>query len=82
MPPGSTVDVDRAPEGDEREVTIQVRKTPAREPVGVGAQGGEADEGSGEDGGSERPEGHNLPDEPEVLPDVPDAPPEGDGSDD
>src|SRR5207342_2864117 len=49
MPPGSTVEVDRAPEGDEREVTIEIRKG-VREPVGVGAQG-ELEEGSGDSGG-------------------------------
>ena len=77
MPPGSTVDVDRAPEGDEREVTINIREGKAREPVGVGAQGAEAEEGAG-DGGPEQSGGHDLPDEPEVLPDVPDAPPADD----
>ena len=76
MPPGSTVEVDRAPEGDEREVTIQIRKGEVREPVGVGAKGAEAEEGSDE-GGPEQSGGHDLPDEPEVLPDVPDAPPAG-----
>ena len=81
MPPGSTVEVDRAPEGDEREVTIQIRKGEVREPVGVGAKGAEAEEGADE-GGPEQSGGHDLPDEPEVLPDVPDAPPaEGDEPD-
>ncbi len=46
MPPGSTVEVDRAPEGDDREVTIEIRKG-VREPVGVGAQG-ELEEGGGD----------------------------------
>jgi ATP-dependent Clp protease ATP-binding subunit ClpC len=75
MPPGSTVDVDRAPEGDDREVTINIREGKAREPVGVGAKGSEAEEGSDGDSGPEQSGGHDLPDEPEVLPDVPDAPP-------
>ena len=73
MPPGSTVEVDRAPEGDDREVTIEIRKG-VREPVGVGAQG-ELEEGGGDEPGGEGPAGGNLPDDPDVLPDVPDAPP-------
>jgi len=82
LDPGSTVEVDKAPDDDEREVTITVVK-PARkrEAVGVGANGGEDDGAAPELEGD--PEG-NLPDEPEVLPDVPDAPPapEGDGDSD
>jgi hypothetical protein len=78
MPPGSTVDVDRAPEGDEREVTIHIREGKAREPVGVGAQGAEAEEGGGDGGPEQSGGGHDLPDDPEVLPDVPDAPPADD----
>jgi ATP-dependent Clp protease ATP-binding subunit ClpC len=73
MPPGSTVEVDRAPEGDERGVTISVRE-PKREPVGVGAKGGEAEEGGG-DSEPAQSGGGELPDDPEVLPDIPDAPP-------
>jgi ATP-dependent Clp protease ATP-binding subunit ClpC len=73
MPPGSTVDVDRAPEGDERGVTISVREA-KREPVGVGAKGGEAEEGGG-DPEPAQSGGGELPDDPEVLPDIPDAPP-------
>jgi hypothetical protein len=49
-----------------------------REPVGVGAKGEAAEEGG--DGGG-LPEGSgsdDLPDDPEVLPDVPDAPPADD----
>ena len=83
LDPGSTVEVEKAPDDDEREVVITIAK-PARkrETVGVGAKGGDEEAGpeleSGDSG-----EGH-LP-EPEVLPDVPDAPPapetegEGDG---
>jgi ATP-dependent Clp protease ATP-binding subunit ClpC len=82
--PGSTIEVDRAPEGEDPavRVTIVPPKTRKREPVGVGAQGAEAG-GEGEAEGAE-PSG-SLPDDPEVLPEVPDAPPEapkgdGDGS--
>ena len=48
MPPGSTVEVDKAPEGDEREVTISIVKPKerTRETVGVGAQGDAREEGS------------------------------------
>ncbi len=77
---GDTLQVDRAPEGDERDVTITITK-PAlkREAVGVGAKGGEIAEG-----GEGLPEGSpgessgsgDLPDSPDVLPDVPDAPPD------
>jgi ATP-dependent Clp protease ATP-binding subunit ClpC len=76
MPPGSTIEVEKAPEDDEDDVKISIVKpTKVRETVGVGAKGGgELDEGSE----PEQPEGDgapDLPDEPEVLPDVPDAPP-------
>ena len=49
MPPGSTIEVDKAPEGDEKEVSISIVK-PAkeREAVGVGAKGGALEEGSDE----------------------------------
>jgi ATP-dependent Clp protease ATP-binding subunit ClpC len=67
--PGGTVMVDRAPEGEEPEVTLAVvapKKQP--KPVGVGATGG--------DGGSEEhPEDQGLPGEP-GEPDL--APPSGD----
>lgn len=61
------------------EVNIEIvapSKAKKREAVGVGAKGGDGgDEPSGDGGGS-------LPDEPEVLPEVPDAPPsEGSGED-
>jgi ATP-dependent Clp protease ATP-binding subunit ClpC len=72
MPAGSTIEVDKAPEEDENDVTITIVKPKVREAVGVGAKGGsEEPESAGE-----LPEGSELPDEPEVLPDVPDAPPE------
>ena len=78
--PGSTVDVDRAPDGDtdeddEPNVKITIQKpVREREPVGVGAEGGSEDS---PDQGGDEPEtpAADLPDEPDVLPDVPDAPP-------
>jgi hypothetical protein len=77
MPAGSTIEVDKAPEEDENEVKISVVKPKerTRETVGVGAKGGELDEGAEE---PDQPSGDgspDLPDEPEVLPDVPDVPP-------
>jgi hypothetical protein len=79
MPPGSTVEVDKAPEDDERDVRISIIKPKQRkrETVGVGAQGDAREEGSSTDPSSD--EGGDLPDEPEVLPDVPDAPPAPEG---
>jgi ATP-dependent Clp protease ATP-binding subunit ClpC len=77
-PPGSTVEVDRAPVGgpddgsEDVKITIIEPKEPKRQPVGVGAKGEEA-EGEGDEGPA--PEGSTLPDEPEVLPEIPDAPP-------
>jgi ATP-dependent Clp protease ATP-binding subunit ClpC len=73
MEPGSTVEVARAPEDDDAGVKITVVK-PARrrETVGVGAKGGDSE---GEPAGDAEPEGPGLPEEPDVLPDVPDAPP-------
>jgi hypothetical protein len=72
MPPGSTIEVDKAAEDDERDVTISIIKPKerVREAVGVGAKGDAPEEGSSE--GDDAPQ---LPDDPEVLPDVPDAPP-------
>jgi ATP-dependent Clp protease ATP-binding subunit ClpC len=78
MKPGSTVEVDahiqeKGEDGKDKEpeVKITIRKPERkREAVGVGAKGGEdapSDEG-----------GDSLPDDPEVLPDVPDAPPADD----
>jgi ATP-dependent Clp protease ATP-binding subunit ClpC len=85
MEPGSTVEVERDDGKDEDagvKVTIVKPKQRKREPVGVGAKGGQD---APEEGGDGQPEGSgdDLPDEPEVLPDVPDAPPapedKGDG---
>jgi ATP-dependent Clp protease ATP-binding subunit ClpC len=75
MPPGSTIEVDKAPESDEDDVKITVIKPKQRkrETVGVGAKGDAREEGNSTDPSSDA--GDDLPDEPEVLPDVPDAPP-------
>jgi ATP-dependent Clp protease ATP-binding subunit ClpC len=93
MPPGSTVEIDRLSEderaklaestdGDVKEMKITVVKTRQREAVGVGAKGGEG-EGEGSDQPApEEPSGSgDLPDDPDVLPEIPDAPPapEGEG---
>jgi ATP-dependent Clp protease ATP-binding subunit ClpC len=84
MQPGSTVEIERGPlekqeSGDEEhEVKITITGPPPGakkpEPVGVGAQG-EASEGGEGRSLPERSGGGDLPDDPEVLPDVPDAPP-------
>jgi ATP-dependent Clp protease ATP-binding subunit ClpC len=45
LPAGATVMVDKAPEDDEREVTLDVvERQPAPQPVGVGAEGGSSEE--------------------------------------
>jgi hypothetical protein len=78
MPPGSTVEVDKAPDDDEREVLISIvqPKERKRETVGVGAKGDAREEGSSTDPSSDdEPSDQLLPDEPEVLPEIPDAPP-------
>jgi ATP-dependent Clp protease ATP-binding subunit ClpC len=78
MPAGSTIEVDKAPEEDEKDVTITIVKPKVRETVGVGAKGGALEEGSDGSDDGEQPSSDaapDLPDEPEVLPDVPDAPP-------
>jgi ATP-dependent Clp protease ATP-binding subunit ClpC len=81
MEPGSTVEVDKAPEGEEPEVKIDVvaPKERKRQPVGVGAKGaeGEGGDASGDGSGSSA----DLPEDPEVLPEVPDAPPAASGDD-
>jgi len=88
LEPGSTVEIERAPESereDDREVKITITPPPAdrkREPVGVGAQGEEAAEGG--DTPAEPAStagGGDLPDDPEVLPEIPDAPPPVDEDD-
>jgi ATP-dependent Clp protease ATP-binding subunit ClpC len=77
LQPGSTIEVDKAPDGEEeRAVSINIIK-PAlkREAVGVGAEGGASEPGELPDV-DDGPEDSALSDEPPVLPDVPDAPPE------
>src|ERR671924_435094 len=71
MPPGSTIEVDKAPEEDENDVTISIvkGKERTREAVGVGAKGGPLEEGSEEPDQPSGDGGPDLPDEPEVLPD-------------
>jgi hypothetical protein len=85
MEPGSTVEIERGPlekqesGEEEHEVRITITGPPPGskkpEPVGVGAQG-EAAEGGGSEGRA-LPDrsGGDLPEDPEILPDVPDAPP-------
>jgi hypothetical protein len=72
MEPGSTVEVDRAADGEDPEVKIEIvgPKPRKRQTVGVGAKGaGEGGDGESGDGSPD------LPENPEVLPEVPDAPP-------
>jgi ATP-dependent Clp protease ATP-binding subunit ClpC len=80
MEPGSTVEVDKAGDGEEPEVKIDIvaPKTRKRQTVGVGAKGGEG-EGGGEPAGDASPD---FPEDPEVLPEVPDAPPADDSAPD
>jgi ATP-dependent Clp protease ATP-binding subunit ClpC len=77
LPAGATVEVsagEKPEDGKDPEVTINIiQPTKRRQPVGVGAK---------EEGGDDvpaLPEGGGLPDDPEVLPDVPDAPPSAEG---
>jgi ATP-dependent Clp protease ATP-binding subunit ClpC len=76
MEPGSTVEVEKAADGEEPEVKIEIiaPKTRKRQAVGVGAKGAEG-EGDGDSPQSSDGSRSDLPDEPEVLPEVPDAPP-------
>jgi len=79
LDPGSTVEVDKAPDDDERDVTITVVK-PARkrEAVGVGAKGGDGEDAPELDGGDHEHDDRELPEDLEV-PDAPPAPePDGD----
>jgi ATP-dependent Clp protease ATP-binding subunit ClpC len=76
MPPGSTIEVGKAPEEDERDMLIEIVKPKERkrETVGVGAKGDAREEGSSTDPSADDAPG--LPEDPEVLPDVPDMPPD------
>ena len=77
MAPGSTIEVDRAEDGDEREVkiTISAPKRKKRQPVGVGAKGGE-------EAPTDEVEGERLPEaedaDIDVLPNPPAPEPPGD----
>jgi ATP-dependent Clp protease ATP-binding subunit ClpC len=76
MEPGSTVEVGKAADGEDPEVKIEIiaPKTRKRQTVGVGAKGGEAEgDGGGEPSGGAP--AADFPEDPEVLPEVPDAPP-------
>jgi ATP-dependent Clp protease ATP-binding subunit ClpC len=79
MEPGSTIEVSKAdvggPNDGEREVNIEIvaPSKAKKRLVGVGADGGDG-EPSGDVGGE------SLPDEPDVLPEVPDAPPTEDSA--
>ncbi len=84
MEPGSNVEIDRSSElGEDGEPEVEITiKAPVRkkEAVGVGAEGGSDDEPSGEGDGDSEPKGSvELPEDPDVLPDVPDAPPPPEG---
>jgi ATP-dependent Clp protease ATP-binding subunit ClpC len=72
---GATVEVDRAEsgEGEESEVRISITQ-PKRQPVTVGGDGESEAEG-GAQGTLTEGSGGALPDEPEILPEAPDAPP-------
>jgi ATP-dependent Clp protease ATP-binding subunit ClpC len=79
MKPGSTVEVDKVDgeDGEDPDVKITITAPKRkREAVGVGAKGSE------EASGGELPAGDDLPDEPEVLPEAPDAPPAAEASED
>jgi ATP-dependent Clp protease ATP-binding subunit ClpC len=75
---GSTVMVSPPGDGEtENDVKLSViAPKPAPTPVGVGAQGGGAEGEEGEPQDERLPEGgeSRLPDEPDVLPEAPDAP--------
>ncbi|MEA2483259.1 MAG: ATP-dependent Clp protease ATP-binding subunit ClpC, partial [Thermoleophilaceae bacterium] len=79
MEPGSTIEVSKAevggPDDGEREVNIEIiaPSKAKKRLVGVGADGGD-----GEPSGDVS--GESLPDEPDVLPEVPDAPPTEDSA--
>ena len=78
MEPGSTVEVDKAPRGrgarGRASTIIGPVKGRKRQTVGVGAKGAEG-EGDGDGDSPGEGSGPDLPEDPEVLPEVPDAPP-------
>src|SRR5213595_520390 len=76
MEPGSTIEVDKAVVGgpNDGESEVIAPKTRKRQTVGVGAKGGEGDGDGGNEPSGDGDGDPHLPDEPEVLPEVPDAP--------
>ena len=81
MPPGSTIEVDKAPEDDESDVTITDREAQGAQARDRGRRRqGRRPRGGLRDGSRPRTAAATTClDEPEVLPDVPDAPPAPDG---
>jgi ATP-dependent Clp protease ATP-binding subunit ClpC len=79
LDPGSTVEVEKAPDGDDRDVTISIVK-PARkrEKVGVGAEGGDGDGETPELEGDSHDDEHHGDELSEDL-EVPDVPPAPEG---
>ena len=80
MPPGSTVEVDTGAGGRRARGHDHDReaKGASARPSASAPQGGEAEEGARATPAPSSRAAHDLPDEPEVLPDVPDAPPADD----
>jgi ATP-dependent Clp protease ATP-binding subunit ClpC len=78
---GSTIDVDRAEgkDGEDPDVNITItapKKRRKKVAAGVGAEGsGEGEGGEGDSDVAEPEAAADLPEEPEVLPEAPDAPP-------
>jgi ATP-dependent Clp protease ATP-binding subunit ClpC len=78
MAPGSSIDVDKAKDGDEREVSITINapKRKKRQPVGVGAKGEEATTDEVEVEGAPLPEAEDT--DIDVLRNPPATEPPGD----
>jgi len=80
--PGATVDIERGPDNEEGEPDVKItihKPVREREAVGVGAEGGSDEAGRLEEGSEGGAGDGGLSDDPAVLPDVPDAPPEPSG---
>jgi ATP-dependent Clp protease ATP-binding subunit ClpC len=89
MDPGSTVDIDKddaeADPKSETEVnplkiTIRAPKKRKREAVSVGGGSGDIPEGEAAPEDPDAAGGDDLPEDPEVLPEVPDTPPDPEAS--